>query len=341
MKILVYSDLHLHNHRGLLYNSEIALDILSKIKNYCSKNNIDKVVCAGDFFHTKARAYAPHVVQALLRLKDFNKNNIEQFMLVGNHDMATPNNSMNSILFVFSDYVKVVPDYYFIDVESTRIHFLSYTNEAFDNFILAEDKKNVLITHIDIIGFTMSNGFRATNGFKLSDLKDFDLVISGHYHKHQTKENVVYVGSPYQTNYGERNQEHGFLIFDTDTLEWHLETINDVPEYKVYEVDNINQLKEKDVNNNFLRIKLYNQDIRKSSLKEKLFEMGALSVEIIPFEDIQEIEKYYDKELSDDPSDIAAAYIESINNLSLKKEKLLKYFDKIQDVANNITDYEI
>ena len=342
MKILIYSDLHLHNHHRLLVNSETALNSLSFIKNYAIENNIPMIVSAGDFFHTKAKAYAPHVVQALLRMKDLHKSGINHYMVIGNHDMANPNSSMNSILFVFSDYAKIISDYYYTDVEDARVHFLSFTNTFFENFILAEDKKNILIAHLDIIGFVMPNGYVARTGFKKEDFKDFDLVISGHYHKHQVLNNIVYVGSPYQTSLSERDQEHGFVVLDTETLQWDFIEFDDAPKYKMIEVRHLTDIKAEDVANNFVRIKLLSHKISKIKLKTHLLEIGALSADIVPPEDIKEIEKYYDDEaLSDKPEEIAAAYLNSLKNNKFDKRKLMKYFTKIEEVATNIAEYEI
>ncbi len=341
MKILVYSDLHLYNHHRLLVNSETALNIITYLKDYALENDIDTIVSGGDFFHTKARAYAPHVIQALLRIKDIHKAGLKHYMLVGNHDMVAPNTTMNSILFVFSDYAKVIPDYYFVDYENTRLHFLSYTNTVFENFILSESKKNILITHLDIVGFTMSNGFRAKTGFTKEHFKDFDLMISGHYHKHQVQGNIVYVGSPYQTNFGEANQEHGFLLVDLDDATWEFKQCPSAPKYQTITVNDIADLDKLDISNNFLKIKLANHELQKTKLKDALFEKGAISVDIIPPEDLKEIEKYYDKSLGEEPIEIASAYINSLSNMEYNKEKLLKFFSRIEEVATNISDYEI
>lgn len=341
MKILIYSDLHLHNHHRLLINSETALNMITHLKDIAVENGINTIVSAGDFFHTKARAYAPHVVQALLRVKDIHKAGLKHYMLIGNHDMVAPNTTMNSILFVFSDYAKIIPDYYFVDYEKTRLHFLSYTSTAFENFILAENKKNILITHLDIIGFTMANGFQAKTGFTKEHFKDFDLVVSGHYHRHQSQGNIVYVGSPYQTNFGEANQPHGYLILDIDDATWEFHESKGAPRYQTYTVSSIEDLEKLEISNNFIKVKLATHDLQKSKLKDALFEKGAISVDIIPPEDLKEIEKYYDQSLGEEPSEIASAYINSLNNIQLEKEKLLKYFTKIEEVATNISDYEI
>jgi len=311
------------------------------LKEYALENKIDTIVSAGDFFHTKAHAYAPHVVQGLLRIKDIFKSNIKQYMIVGNHDMANPNNTMNSILFTYSDYAKIVPDYFYLDFDSTRVHMLSYSNQMFENFILAEDKKNVLIGHFDIMGFIMPNGFESHEGFSADMFKPFDLVVSGHYHMFQNKGKIVYVGSPYQTNFSEKDQVHGFLVLDTDTVQWEFIEYLGAPKYKVLEIKDVKDLSKDEVENNFVKIKLLNDKIDKNKLRNTLFEMGAASTDIIAVEDVKEIEKYYDKTFGVEPQEIAKAYLEAVANLDLDKQKLSKCFDKIEEVSNNISEYEV
>lgn len=341
MKIIIYSDLHLYNHHRLLVNSETALNFLTYIKDYALRNNITTTICAGDFFHTKARAYAPHVIQGWLRIKDISKSSIKQYIIVGNHDMANPNNTMNSILFMYSDYAKIIPDYFFLDLDNTRLHLLSYSTSLFQDFILAEDKLNVLVGHLDVIGFIMPNGFRANTGFKAEDFKDFNLVFSGHYHKFQHRDNIIYIGSPYQTRFDERDQPHGFVVLDTNTLEWEFVEYAEAPKYKVLSVKSIEDVIPSQIKNNFVKIKLLTNKIVKTELRDLLFEMGAISVDIIPPEDVREIEKYYDDTLGNEPDEVASAYLQSLNQIPFDPQVLMKSFIKIGEVSNNITDYEV
>lgn len=340
MKILLYSDLHIYNHHKLSLNSETALQVLEFIKDFSIKNCIEKIVCAGDFFHTKSRIYAPHVVQSFSAIKEIKNSGISHYMIIGNHDMSNQNTTMNSILFVFSDYAKIIQDYYFIDLDNVRIHFLSYTSNYFDGFILSSSKKNILISHLDIVGFLMSNGVVSNVGFKIEDFSAFDLVFSGHYHKHQKKGNIVYIGSPYQTSFSERDQTKGFIVFDTNTFEWEFIEIKNTPKYKTIDIESLNDLNEKDVYNNFLRINLKNNKIDKSELKRKLIELGVLSVDVILPDDYIEL-KNNNIEITNDPNELVVSYLNNINDLELDKKKLLKYFHKIQDYSNNITDYEV
>jgi DNA repair exonuclease SbcCD nuclease subunit len=211
----------------------------------------------------------------------------------------------------------------------------------FEGFILSEEKKNVLVAHLDIIGFLMPNGFRAITGFKIEDFKGFDLVVTGHYHRHQFRDNIVYIGSPYQTNFAERDQEHGFLVLDTDNITWEFIEYKNAPKYKVVTIKKNSDINVDDIKGNFVKVKLLNEKIDKSKLRDNIFSMGAISIDIIPPEDVKEIEKYYDKILGNEPQEVATAYLKSLPNLTLSKEKLLKYFSKIEDIANKMSEFEL
>lgn len=341
MKVLIYADLHIHNHYKQAINSETALNFLTYINEYCLENNIKNIFFAGDFFHTKSRAYAPHVIQSYLRIKDIAKNNVSQYMLVGNHDMANNLNSMNSIMFVFSDYAEVVPDYKFFDIENIRFHFLSYTTSILDNvFILSKNKKNILITHLDINGFEVIDGFSEAKGYPQEIFSKFDLVFSGHFHKPQEKNNIIYIGTPYQTSFVEKERDLGFIVFDTDTLKYKRIIYNEAPKYKILEIDSINDIEESCVNNNFLKIKLKSNNINKAELRERIYEYKALSVDIIPYENSMTIEKYSNN-FSDEPIEIAKEYLKSLESVDLDFDILINKFKKIEEVSQKITEYEI
>jgi len=63
----------------------------------------------------------------------------------------------------------------------------------------------------------MLNSFTALeHGLDLTDLSGFKRVYSGHIHIRQEKGNVVYVGTPYEMDRGDRGNTKGFWILDLD-----------------------------------------------------------------------------------------------------------------------------
>jgi hypothetical protein len=149
------------------------------------------------------------------------------------------------------------------------------------------------------------------------------------------------VGSPYQTTFAERDQPHGFLLLDVDEVKWQFIEYLQSPKYKVVTIKKLTDIENIDTSGNFIKIKLSSDKINKNKLRDLLFESGAISVDIIPPEDVKEIEKYYDKDFNNNPADVAHAYIESLSNLPFEKEKLLKYFNKIEEYANKMTEFEL
>ena len=51
-----------------------------------------------------------------------------------------------------------------------------------------------------------------------SMFKKFKRVFSGHYHMKSKKDNVTYLGNPYQLYWNDYGCKRGFHVFDTDTL---------------------------------------------------------------------------------------------------------------------------
>ena len=51
-----------------------------------------------------------------------------------------------------------------------------------------------------------------------SIFKKFDKVFSGHYHMKSKRDNVYYLGNPYQLYWNDYGSKRGFHVFDTDTL---------------------------------------------------------------------------------------------------------------------------
>jgi hypothetical protein len=102
-------------------------------------------------------------------------------------------------------------------------------------------KSKVCVGHFEINGFEFYRGIPHLNGEYDSKLfKNYDLVISGHFHTKSNKRNIHYIGTPYQLTWADYDDPRGFHIFDTETLE--LEFIeNPYTIFKKIEYDDVKQ----------------------------------------------------------------------------------------------------
>jgi len=84
---------------------------------------------------------------------------------------------------------------------------------------MAATSARVAAGHLDIQGFLYRKGVLSEKGFRAGEFSRFELVLSGHYHKKQTKGNITYLGSHSQQDWSDFGDERGFHVLDTSSLE--------------------------------------------------------------------------------------------------------------------------
>jgi hypothetical protein len=78
-------------------------------------------------------------------------------------------------------------------------------------------KRKVLLFHCDVAGATLDNGFPSQSTVTASSLlfHKWAYCFGGHIHKRQyLTEHSMYVGNPFCCDWGERNQDKGFVLYD-------------------------------------------------------------------------------------------------------------------------------
>lgn len=324
MKVAVFSDLHLFAHLSKTQFEDIAINFLHTLLEECKKQDIKQVFFLGDWFHIKNKLYVPPFIKSIETLKYFVEAGIQLTFLIGNHDAPQQNSTDFSIIYAFEPYGKVIPLYEWMDIGESRLHFLSYTEEL-PQFEYSEDKQNILFGHLDVQKFQMDTGFECKEGFSIKDFTKFDSVFTGHFHKHQIRENIVYIGSPYQTRYSERFDEKGFIILDTDNVTWDFITNKDAPVFKELDIDNFD---DEDVVGNFIRIKTHKNNDKLDEIKNKLLDMGAESVDFIYENEDEEKELNMIEDLTmGDMGELASQWWDNIQESQLFGKVLTELID--------------
>jgi len=81
-------------------------------------------------------------------------------------------------------------------------------------------KAQVMFGHLEIKGFEMYRGMPSHEGFEVDLFKKFDIVASGHFHRKSDRDNIHYLGAPYEMTWSDYNDARGFHIFDSETREF-------------------------------------------------------------------------------------------------------------------------
>lgn len=147
---------------------------------------------------------------------------IQLHCILGNHDVYFKNtNRISSPELLLKDYDNIVvyeePET--VDFGGTKILMLPWiNNENYERSMKAveETPATVVMAHLELQGFEMYRGAVNDHGLKHKVFSKFDRVMSGHFHHKSNKDNIYYLGSPYEMTWSDYDDARGFHIFDTD-----------------------------------------------------------------------------------------------------------------------------
>lgn len=230
MKKLIVTDTHL----GLYSDSDLWLDIVLDFfrytVKYCISNDIKEIYHLGDFFdnrkslNTKTQHTAHRIANILGA-----KNDLKTRIIIGNHDCYYKNQIHPSTLELFSEYEH-------IDIIDKITQVDDILLVPWGQVPEGECDAKYCFGHFAINGFHMNDSARCKGGLDVMTFKDFDMVLSGHFHTPSKQNNVVYLGSPYGQDFHDVDGIRGFHILEDDKLTF--EQYTEAPIFKkIYTTD--------------------------------------------------------------------------------------------------------
>lgn len=266
MKILIIGDQHFgasNNNARLLKQSKDFYDniVLNLIKN----NNIDCIVDLGDTFDKRDTVN----INVLNEVEKFaySKINIPIYIIVGNHSLFYRNSDKLNNLLVLDDYKNIT----IIDKPTTIENFdlipwISQDNLLQVNEFILNSKSKYCFGHFEFNGFNFDKTRIANVTEKISqtNFRKYGKVFSGHYHTRSEKENILYVGTPYQLTWIDCNDQKSVYILDTNTDEITQHNNNDELFIKV-NFEKAKMLTEDEVRGKHIKV-LYNKDNSKDEV---------------------------------------------------------------------------
>lgn len=223
MKIALITDTHFGARGDSILFHNYFLEFYDNVFfPYLDDNGIDTVIHLGDV--TDRRKFINYNIldgfksRFIERLKKY-----DTYFIIGNHDVYYKNtNRINSMEQLFGDELKIYTETTTLNFDGTDVCFIPWINsENYDNTIshLKKTKAKIAMGHLEIAGFEMGAGLMCHDGMDKKLFKNFDIVMSGHFHHKSHNGNIHYLGNPYEITWVDCNDKRGFHIFDTETLE--------------------------------------------------------------------------------------------------------------------------
>lgn len=232
---LVLTDTHLKPD-----NISLVEDIFNQAISKCKELNINTILHGGDWFNSRT-GQPLSVLKATQRIIDKLKSNkITVGIIGGNHD-KTDYDSEESFIDVFGSTAFIVTqDYLNVHFGTINVHFLPFFKESgsymqrLQDIKINKEETNILITHVAINGVKNNDHSVVSEAIPSSAFNKFDKVLVGHYHNQQQFDNIYYIGSAYQANYGEDENKGFTLLYDDGSIEF---IQSKFPKYINYEID--------------------------------------------------------------------------------------------------------
>ena len=336
-KIVLISDLHwgCRNDISIFYN--YFDKFYDNLLHYMLDSNLTELFILGDGFDRRKYVNFKTLNAAKRIFYDkFADAKINIHFILGNHDIHYKETlSLSSPSLLLQEYTNVVvyDDPRTITIGNTSIDMIPWLCKENETDIVYHIKKSnadLCFGHFEFANFPMHKGVDNLHGMATDMFQKYELVCSGHYHTRSQRDNIVYLGTPYEINWQDYGDDKGFHTFDLNSRELQFHKNHEVLFYKlIYDEDDMIDLAQYNLTDCFVRLIVVNKkDLYKfDQFVNQMYSKGCYEIKII--EDINDVN---DGEIGEeidleDTLDVLSNYIDSIG-LQDKDTKLLNQFMK-------------
>jgi DNA repair exonuclease SbcCD nuclease subunit len=212
-KVLFFSDLHLGVHQNSQTWHNIALDIARWIAREARMLNLDTIFFAGDVFHDRHEIGVNTLHVAKKFFEELEEFNI--YILPGNHDAFLSSTvEVNSVEILENKHITVFSKPTTVSVNGKLVTFCPWKTDP-----TQLECVDMLIGHFELQNFRMNSNKVCEHGDSSTDLlQKARYIVSGHFHFREQRSYkdgyVLYLGSPYEMDFGDREQPKGLTVID-------------------------------------------------------------------------------------------------------------------------------
>lgn len=340
MRICIFTDTHWSARKSSkLFQDYFELFYKNVFFPYLEENNITTVLHLGDAFDSrKSIEFSGLEWTQRVVLDPLSKYKVH--LLTGNHDLFFRSTSkINSPDLLLQQYpnITVYSDPTEIRIDNLPILLVPWINQeneqrTFD--IIDNTTAPVCMGHLELNGFVAHKGHVMEDSRDPIQFKKFDKVFTGHFHSRSDNEKIYYIGNPYEIYFNDVDEDRGFIVFDTETLEHEYVDNPYKLHYQIYYEDNdIKQLNEQQYENKIVKVIVR----KKTNVKkfeqyiDRLNKANVAELKIIETTEIPDLENFESLE-AEDTFSILNRYVDNAE-IELDKSKVKSIISDLYRVA--------
>lgn len=255
-KVACFTDIHFGLRNDAREHNKDCEDFIYWFIDEAKKFGADTCIFLGDWHHNRARINVSTLNYSIPNIERLGASFENFYFITGNHDLYyRDKREINSIEFGRNvDNVTIISEPFnkggvsilpwLVGKEWKKIKKIK-CKYMFGHFELPNFKMNAMIEMPD------------TGELHLDDFGDTEYVFSGHFHKRQVKDNVIYIGNAFPHNYSDVGDDDRGMMF----LEWDGEPTfkswPDAPKYRKLYLSQLLEEPEKHIDKNtYARIEI-------------------------------------------------------------------------------------
>jgi len=334
-KVCCVSDIHIGVHQNSAMWHDTTLKWATWLKKELTAKGVTDIIIPGDLFHYRDEIAVNtiHVVTEVLNIwKSFNI-----LILVGNHDAYYKDKSDVNSLSIISGWENIT-----VISEPTQIECFNrkFMICPWGTTVKEMKKSDIIFGHFEIQSFKFNQHKICEEGINSSELlKKSPLVITGHFHLREERKykkgTILYVGNPFQMDFGDVYSSKGYYILDLVTSDYTFHENNISPTHQkvklseLVEAETINKQVRETFRNNIVKL-IVDMNVASDDmdiLLKKFLELDAKSITVDYDVNFDKFGLDEDQETDLSGVDIPVAIEEFVNLLEdvPNKQEIIEY----------------
>jgi len=217
-RIGMFTDIHFGCHHNSTQHNQDCLDYVNWFLTECRKNDVDTIFFLGDWFENRNAISVLTSKYSIEALRLLNDSGMEIFLIVGNHDLYHRHNRDVHSAEMFKELKHItVIDHPTQVGELLLLPFLF--KQEYPLVVNQVNASKFVFGHFEFRNFYITgSNTKAEHGYHHKLFDGPTHIFSGHFHKRQANDNVIYIGNPFGTSYADAGDyERGCCFLDTTT----------------------------------------------------------------------------------------------------------------------------
>lgn len=222
MKLAMFTDIHWGAKGNSVLHNNDCLDYIDWFIDNVKRTNADGIIFMGDWFENRNAINVGTLNKSYEGLSRLDSLRIPIYFCIGNHDLYHRSNRSIYSTFHFKSFKNVVL------INEIEQHgpllfspFLFREEYATLAAAIEANRSQYVFGHFEFRNFVVTGSDRKMeHGPDHTQFSSPKFIFSGHYHKRQAVDNVIYIGNTFPTNFGDAwDDARGMALLDTDTDE--------------------------------------------------------------------------------------------------------------------------